>query len=514
MKFVRLFTLFSFVALLFAVGPAQAQETSESDPFVILDQSIQTINSFTITPNSAPIGTSVTFTGEYDVEATQTAFCFYFATADTADWNANFTALGSVAGLNFTKRGTSACPAVTGYGSIDFYTNDTSAAIFGDTFEQSVIVPSIGTGTKIIAVRQYEGSNCETGTYNTGDCAFVNFRSITNFVVQAAAATVHADPAGVCAGNSPCFDDLQATVDAVATGGTVNVYGTFAGGVDINKNLTLQSSNMATINDTVAVIDDATVVIRGLNLNGTPGINVTDGNATAYANNIANGVSGTGNFSHNWWGVYDTDPGPTGSGWATRLGAAVESYGIGSLGQATVTGGSGTAVIVSHGRGSDNAPFGQATIEDGNTQCSDYYDVFVQSGSGTWIVTIPVDMGTGCDSVYQARLIAMLNMAPECTDGSQIGGCWDSALDYGTSITQVAEGSNRGLRVNGLPTSALQGTPFVSGNQDDLGPTAVTLGGLQVGHLAGNSVVVAIVMAAMLLTGGALWLNRRRDIAA
>jgi hypothetical protein len=500
MKFVRLFTLFSFVALLFAVGPAQAQE---------IDNDIEAITAFAINPNPALAGETVTFTFNFDVPDPSSAntICIYHLAS--AGYGAELGGTDSVvSGLGDTYTPTHAdpgsgagvCPAnATRYVTAWTVGTPDDFADGGDTLSISFVVPP-GASTTTFTSRQYND-----GLQNTLN---------RELAINPPPTTVYADPAGVCAGNSPCFDDLQATVDAVATGGTVNVYGTFAGGVNINKNLTLQSSNMATINNTVAVIDGATVVIRGLNLNGTPGINVTDGNATAYANNIANGVSGTGNFSHNWWGVYDTDPGPTGSGWATRLGAAVESYGIGSLGQATVTGGSGTAVIVSHGRGSDNAPFGQATIEDGNTQCSDYYDVFVQSGSGTWIVTIPVDMGTGCDSVYQARLIAMLNMAPECTDGSQIGGCWDSALDYGTSITQVAEGSNRGLRVNGLPTSALQGTPFVSGNQDDLGPTAVTLGGLQVGHLAGNSVVVAIVMAALLLTGGALWLNRRRDVAA
>ncbi len=512
MKLIQLFTLFLFMGLLFAAGPVQAQtqEATESNPFLILDQSIQTINSFTITPNTAQIGTSVTFNGEYDVDADQTAFCFYFAAADLSGWDANFTALGSIAGLDFTKRPASACPPVAGFGSIDFYTTDTSAAIFGDTFEQSVVVPSIGTGTKIIAVRQYEGSDCETGTYNTGDCAFVNFRSITNFVVQPEATTVHADPAGVCAGNSPCFTSLQTAIGAVAVGGTVNVYGTFAAGVSIDKDLTLQSPVMAAIGDTVTVTDGANVTIRGLNLSGDPGINVAAGNATAYANNIVNGVSGTGDFGYNWWGVYDSDPGATGNGWATRLGAAVEAYGIGSLGQASVTGGTGTAVVISHGRGHENAPFGQATVEDGNTQCSDYYDVFVQAGSGTWQVSIPIDSGTGCDSVYQARLIAMLNMAPQCTDGSQIGGCWDSALDYGTSITQISDSNGRRLRVNGLETSALQGTPFVSGNQDDLGPTAVTLQGLQIGNLASGWIMIVVVTLGLLLTGAAVWVNNRR----
>lgn len=507
------FTLFISLILfiLMAVpGHAQEQEATGLDPFLLSSQGIQTINSFTITPNTAPIGTSVTFSGEYDVAADETAFCFYFASADTSSWDNTFTALGSSADVSFTKRGSSACPAANGYGSIDFYTTDTLAAVFGDTFQQSVIVPNIASGTKIIALRQYEGTNCETGGYDTGDCAFVNFRSITNFVVQPAATTVYADPNGVCGGNSPCFDDLQAAVDAVAAGGTVNVYGTFAGGVNTgSKELALESSSTATIEGTITA--SAAVTVRGLNLTHTAPF--AGANITAYANNLVNADDFTaGSVAFNWWGGFEPGDQPAGVSapdWDKRLGAAVIAYGVGSLGNASVTGGTGTAVIVSHGRGHENAPFGQATVEDGNTQCSDYYDVFVQAGSGTWQVSIPIDMGTGCDSVYQARLIAMLNMAPECTDGSPPGGCWDSALDYGTSITQVSDSNSRRLRVNGLPTLALQGTPFVSGNQDDLGPTTVALIGLGTGQST-LSPIYAIAALLFVISLLALAVVRRR----
>jgi len=341
----------------------------------------------------------------------------------------------------------------------------------------------------------------------------------SNFIeVLATPTTVYANATGNCGGNTPCFPTVQAAVDAVASGGTVNVSGSFAAGALVGKNVTIQSSNGAIIAGTITVTA-GNVTLRGLSLNSgaNPAINNTGAGAvTAYANNLSNTsgdiVGGTGTFDHNWWGTFTNQPGGVSlADWGERLGAPVESYGIGSLGIASLTGGTGTAVIVSHGRGSLSAPFGQATVADGNTQCSDYYDYFVQSGGGTWTVNVPIDNGVGCDSVYNSRRLFLFDLNDvACLAGPNPdpdGSCWNSLLENGAILTQVASGSNRWLRWSNVGTSELQGTPIVSGNQDDLDPTAVSLQsfGLQSG-LPLWPFALALVLAA----GMAFFVARRR----
>lgn len=476
----------------------------------------ETINTFTITPAAAPIGTNVTFAGNYDVTGNQNVFCFYFATADTAAWADNFTSLGSVANVSYTLRAPSDCPTVANYGSILFWTEDTTNAVFGDFFSQSVTVPAIATGSKIAAVRQYEGSDCSSGNVGSGTCNLVNFRS-TSLDVLPPAATVYAGSTGTCGGNVPCFNSIQAAVDAVAENGTVNLSGSFNESPTISKSVIIQSSSNAVVAGTIAATA-SNVTLRGLTLNGGAGPAISGDAVTAYANNISNNsgpvVSGSSSFSHNWWGSYTVQPdGVNLDDWNKRLGAAVEGYGMGSLGLASITGGTGTAVVISHGRGSLNAPFGQATVEDGNTQCSDYYDFFVLSASGTWTVNVPIDNGNGCDVVYNSRTVFRFDFSSSCMAGPNPDpdpACWNSILANGGLVTQVSSGANRWLRWGNVPASALQGTPIVGGNQENLDPTAVSLQNF--GLQPGTTTLPLLALGLALLAGATIFVVRRRQV--
>lgn len=234
-------------------------------------------------------------------------------------------------------------------------------------------------------------------------------------------------------------------------------------------------------------IGDGSVLARGnIISNHTTVFHQTGGTFTAYANNIdtfttgVNTTAGTFNGRHNWWGAVS----PTGVNHTDsvnyRLGASVQSWGVGTLGDAAISGGTGTAVIVSHGR--TNVPFAIPPTPAG-TPCSDFYDFFTAPGaSGTWTVDIPVDSSIACDFTFtNLKLFHFLldgSNAPDPTC-AQPTDCW---LLYG-AVSSIA-GPPRLLRVS-LTTAELGGTPIVVGDQSGEDPTAVTLTHLATGFTSG-----------------------------
>ena len=62
------------------------------------------------------------------------------------------------------------------------------------------------------------------------------------------------------------------------------------------------------------------------------------------------------------------------------------------------SGGSGTAVIVNHGTGAANPPFGNGVEPYVSNMCSSFFDIFAESASGTWAVTVPVNNTPGCNA--------------------------------------------------------------------------------------------------------------------
>jgi hypothetical protein len=237
-------------------------------------------------------------------------------------------------------------------------------------------------------------------------------------------------------------------------------------------------------NTTTAVLvegADASGTLRGSTVNNVTNVfDITDGNLLAYVNSITNlgdggltSASGTFNARHNWWGTHTTQPaGVDADSWAYRLGAPIASWGLGSLGGASLTaaGGSGTGVIVSHGRGLANVPFGAGADPSASAMCSDYYDFFVINPSGNWTVSVPTDAGAACDDTRTQGALYQFALNGTAPDTACVGGaCWLIPAGVGLS------GNN--LQVTVDSTAILQGTPFVAGDAtpDSNDPTAVTL---------------------------------------
>jgi hypothetical protein len=556
--------LYLFLILTLALPTAVlAQEDNPFTPFE--DAGDQTINSFSISPSSAPIGTTVSFSGDYTVSnpgTDQIAFCFYFKTGDEVSWSSNFTALNSVAGINFTKYpSNNICDSIPNYGNFGFYATNTGGAAFGDTFNQDVTVPNVpsGTGTKIVGVRYYEGSDCDgSGGINDvpggTNCSVVNQQSF-NFTVQNPPDTVYAaaDAAG-CSGYDPCFTSLIEAYNAVNTGGTLYINDDMpAENLGIGKDLTVDSQTDGSVtgaagNEVLQISGGSTVTVQNLTIKagsatdvislnnagdfltlkgctlsgGADALTGSAGTLHAYANNITgfsnfgSNFGGTANLRHNWWGSSATQTSVNDSdAWTYRLGAAVQSWGEGSLGGASITAidATGTGVIVSHGRGSDNAPFGKSTIEDGNTQCSDYYDFFTAPGAtaGDWEVNVPIDSGSGCDYTYNNRqlfVFALSGGQPD-TACSPIEACWDDIKDtVGENVIQL--GRTVGLRWSRASTGQLGGTPLVAGNQEGNDPTLIQVQTLTATATRNTWLPLALVLTSLGLLGTLYYLQRRK----
>ena len=262
-----------------------------------------------------------------------------------------------------------------------------------------------------------------------------------------------------------------------------------------------------------------TAIVKGNTLNNnTTAFSQSDGALTAYANTITNyttGVittGGTANLKHNWWGTYDTQPsGVSDDDWQARLGAPIQSWADGSNSVthngASLSGGTGTAVIVDHGTGLTNAPFGNGIAGYGDVMCSSFFDFFLESASGTWNVTVPVSNTTACnDNVLTPGRIYWIPVtttySSECSPASNPA-CWDLIA------TGVTTGTNS-ITVSGLTVSDLGGTQIVAGSAnkgDD--PTVVTLLALTAAPDQ-TAVPIGLALAAVLIGLGTVILLRRR----
>lgn len=149
------------------------------------------VNTFSVSPSPVAIGGTATFQGTYAVTTpgtTQVAICFYFTTADEPSWDTNFTALGSAAGVPFSKYAAAdPCPVVPSYQSIAFFSTNTTNAGLGDTFTQNVTVPNIPVGVKNAVARYYEGSACDDANApGTANCNAASNYIMANFTVDPA----------------------------------------------------------------------------------------------------------------------------------------------------------------------------------------------------------------------------------------------------------------------------------------------------------------------------------------
>ncbi|GEM_PF-2084225 len=284
--------------------------------------------------------------------------------------------------------------------------------------------------------------------------------------------TVNGSDTGVLVEDvNPTFGPSQA--HAQLTG---NLFDGATTAIEVSSNSITQSISLTATNNVISN------VATGLSLTGTVAIDhvtfagntldhlttvfsvSTTGDFYAYANNITTFDAGIVdpiaelNARHNWWGTHSVQPnGVNPDSWNYRLGAPVDTWGIGTLGDATLTSadGSGQGIIVNHGY--SVAPFGQATLPYGGPPCSDDYDFFVLDADGSWAVNVPLTTSVaGCEVDGQTLYRFTLT-----DDGWPDTGC--TGVDCWLTPPGVTRNGDI-LAVTVDADAFLQGTPFVAGN--------------------------------------------------
>ena len=348
---------------------------------------------------------------------------------------------------------TTNCPASSGRYVVGYVVTETFGGIQNteDALEIYLTVPrEAASGTVILRQRRYPDGG--------SDWRNIAFRS-AGIAVTSAVSIGYAGTTAQCGENLPCYATIQHAVNYVTNSGSVNVMGAFVEKVNIARNVTLQSGspsasltasgsdaitvqngdvvikNLAIIADpsfSAIRIDGGNVKVKGntIDVNNSTAFECGSGILNAYANNlfnVVNGVSGSGctvNLEHNFWGVYDGS-GPSGlspDDWTARLGNVVEAYsdatftipgGSVTLNGAALGGGTGTAVIVSHGK--NYPPFGNGITPYINSMCGDYYDFFVRGGNGNWYISMPVDDNVPCNTnVLAPQVVFRIDNIDDC----------------------------------------------------------------------------------------------------
>jgi len=287
----------------------------------------------------------------------------------------------------------------------------------------------------------------------------------------------------------------------------------------------------------VATDNTISNVTNGFDFNGTEEINriklagnsldtlatvfdiSTNSNLTAYANNITNFAnaglnSATGTFYawHNWWGNYAIQStGVDNESWTYRLGAPVSTWVDGTTlvslvdgtagANATFSGEMGTLVIVNHGAGLANVPFGKGIADDtGANQCADFYDFFAIGGDGDYDISIPVN--SACTStVIDAKLFQFAldgSYAPDLSCAPDTA-CWNNipATRTGDILTASVDASD------------VLGTPFTAPSYNNNDPTAIDLASLNAGNENSSTLPIALVVLT-LAWAGIIALRRKR----
>lgn len=287
-----------------------------------------------------------------------------------------------------------------------------------------------------------------------------------------------------------------------------------------------------------------TAVIKGNTVNGGNAIALlqVDGDILAYANNFdgnttpgATRTGGTGTLRNNWWDCPGTAFASScistfaAQDWQYRLGAAVQAWSEGdgsaalddlgdpAVQNATLSGGTGTAVIVSYGAGTDenNAPFAKNDPDAGNQPiCSDYFDVFVLPGAtGTWQAQVPryADaVQPGCSNVTTLYTFDLESQdTPAYTAACAVPPSDNLNACYWNDTPATQSGGT--FTLGGQTPPDLLGTPLALGQIDDSNPTSITLLAFAAqpghGHLPA---LLPVVVGLVLLAGAAGWLVRRR----
>ncbi len=285
------------------------------------------------------------------------------------------------------------------------------------------------------------------------------------------------------------------------------------------NNLAVRNSTIRNVYLDSLYLTGGNVTMSGATLNNQDTVfDQTSGALTAYANSIISYTTaltqtgGTRNLRHNWWGTFSVTPTLVADAdWRARLGAPIMIWTEGSngaaLGDASLTGGTGTAVIVDHGRSFTGAPFGN-TIFDYGSMCSDYYDFFTVNGSGTWSISVPVDISVGgclTQTLEPGKIYWIPPDTPydvDCTPFDNKA-CWDLLT------TNVITGSQN-ITVTGLTPTQLGGTQFVAGTITGSDPTVVAIVGLAATTDRSSAPAGVILVSALVAAVSLVLVIRRR----
>lgn len=296
----------------------------------------------------------------------------------------------------------------------------------------------------------------------------------------------------------------------------------------INGDLTVEDSTFSS--NSTGIHTTGTLLARGNTFNNNTGYGLeiaSGGNATAYANSFSGNYGGgyqayvqdIDDAAKNWWGSYsDSNVGPTtdgstsyADGWDRRLGAAVLSWAAGAdnvaLGDAQLnrTGGStADGVIISFGRSSANAPFGNGVPPYVNLACSPFYDFYALGSPTNWRVSLPIDNTPDCNSNVLAYEIAYtITDIADCTTANNTA-CWDPI-----SPDDVLVNSNT-LLIDNLD---LSGTHTVAGDSSGgLDPTAVNLLDVNIAQNQPIQLVgFAIILLGLAFTGIIVWRRKTQS---
>lgn len=277
MKHIRLIIVLTTLLALLITGVAYAESENPEGP-----SAPETISTFTITPSSAYVGDSVTFSIEFTVATLDVnnpnTLCLYYT---DNDYTSTFNAVGDLTsdlGDTYVQtdedgtlgNATGGCPGLAGAYAIAWSIADPSDdAEFGDAFGFSFTVPT-NANTQNLRLRQRNGSGQVGGSNKT-------------LTILTVGATVYvANDTATCGTNTPCIigaNALNWALDNVLTPGTVIVLGAYnmnptaTADLTTAKTILLTGATGASLNNAAGVCSaNAMVAVN----NGSASLTVTN----------------------------------------------------------------------------------------------------------------------------------------------------------------------------------------------------------------------------------------------
>lgn len=226
-------------------------------------------------------------------------------------------------------------------------------------------------------------------------------------------------------------------------------------------------------NATALRVQGGQMLALGNRFDGNPMVFVLNGGELRAALNQITGYEQavertTGIFvgNYNWWGR-GTGPSPDGldlDTWNSRLYAVPAAWNAAPqevrLDDATLQGGSGTAVIVRYPREvfdvAGEEPFSQRL-------CSDYYTFFTIDGGGLWQASLPVDATPACAEVLQQAKVFRVRSTPQCRSILANADCWEPVPPENRPNIAV-QPSDQSIRMSGLLPNDLEVVAYATGD--------------------------------------------------